>query len=54
MSPKDSDRCFFDVRLVCDQRHLGIEKGFWVLLAFKPEPPFSGESMNTFKNNKQR
>jgi len=22
------------------------------LLAFKPEPPFSGESMNTFKNNK--
>jgi len=29
--------------------HLGIEEGFWLLLAFKPEPPFSGESMNTFK-----
>jgi len=52
--PKASDICFFDVRLVCGQGHLGIEKGFWVLLAGKPEPPFSGESMNTFKTINKR
>jgi hypothetical protein len=41
MSPKDSPEPsgFFDVRLDCGQRHLGIERGFWVLLADKSTEP---------------
>jgi hypothetical protein len=37
--PQRQRSLFFDVRLVCGQRHLGIEKGFWLLLAYKSDKP---------------